>query len=44
MAKDAEGRKFNRIPEYTRVQNGKTITVPAHVRSNRCDSKGVKKK
>ena len=27
MAKDSDGRKFNRIPEYDRVQNGKTIHV-----------------
>lgn len=27
MAKDSDGRKFNRIPEYNRVQNGKTIHV-----------------
>lgn len=44
MAKDSDGRKFNRIPEYDRVQNGKTIHVPAHVRSNRSDCKGQKKK
>lgn len=44
MAKDSNGRKFNRIPEYDRVQNGKTIHVSAHVRSNRSDSKGQKKK
>lgn len=43
MAKDNAGRKFNRIPAYTRVQDGKVIQVPAHVRSNRCDSKGEKK-
>ena len=44
MAKDSDGRKFNRIPEYDRVQNGKTIHVSAHVRSNRSDCKGQKKK
>ena len=27
MAKDSDGRKFNRIPEYNRVQDGKTIHV-----------------
>lgn len=27
MAKDSDGRKFIRIPEYNRVQNGKTIHV-----------------
>ena len=43
MAKDSDGRKFNRIPEYNRVQNGKTIHVSAHVRSNRSDCKGMKK-
>lgn len=42
MAKDTSGKKFNRIPEHTRVVNGKTIIVPAHVRSNRSDSKGKK--
>ena len=44
MAKDSNGRKFNRIAEYERVQNGKTIVVSAHIRSNRNDSKGQKKK
>lgn len=44
MAKDSDGRKYNRIPEYVRVQNGKTIHVSAHVRSNRSDCKGQKKK
>lgn len=44
MAKDSDGRKFNRIPEYDRVQNGKTIHVSAHVRSNRSDCKRQKKK
>lgn len=43
MAKDGDGRKFNRIPEHTRVVNGKKITVAPHVRSNRSDSKGSKK-
>ncbi len=42
MAQDSQGRKFNRIPEYTKVVNGKKVTVPAHVRSNRSDSKGKK--
>ena len=32
MAKDSEGRKYNRIPAYDRVQDGKVIHVPAHVR------------
>lgn len=40
MAKDAEGRKFNRIPGYTKKVGGKTITVKPHIRSNRSDSKG----
>lgn len=44
MAKDSDGRKFNRIPEYDRVQNGKTIHVSAHVRSNRSDCKRSKEK
>ena len=43
MAKDRAGRKYNRIPEYTRVQNGKEVTVRGHVRSNRSDSTGKKK-
>lgn len=43
MAKDSDGRKLNRIPEYDRVQNGKTIHVSAHVRSNRSDCKGQRK-
>ena len=44
MAKDSEGRKYNRIPAYDRVQDGKVIHVPAHVRGNRSDCKGQKKK
>lgn len=43
MAKDSEGRKFNRIPGYDREVNGKTVHVRPHVRSNRSDSKGEKK-
>lgn len=43
MAKDSSGRKFNRIPEHTRIVDGKIITVKPHVRSNRNDSKGKKK-
>gem|GEM_PF-2911573 len=42
MAKDCDGRKFNRIPEYNRVQNGKTIHVTAYVRSNQSDIKAKK--
>jgi hypothetical protein len=44
MAKDKDGRKFNRIPAYDREVNGKTVHVREHVRSNRSDSKGEKKK
>lgn len=44
MAKDSAGRKFNRIPAYDRVQDGKVIHVPAHIRSNRTDSTGKKDK
>lgn len=44
MAKDGEGRKFNRIPAYDRVQDGKVIHVPEHIRSNRSVSTGVRKK
>jgi hypothetical protein len=40
MAKDRKGRKFNRIPEYVRKQNGRTVHVKAHIRSNRSDCKG----
>lgn len=42
MAQDSEGRKFNRIPGYTKKVGGKTIKVKPHVRSNRSDSKGKK--
>lgn len=42
MAKDSEGRKFNRIPGYTKQVDGKTIQVKPHVRSNRTDSSGKK--
>ena len=40
MAKDSAGRKFNRIPSYTRVVKGKKVKVGEHVRSNRKDAKG----
>jgi hypothetical protein len=40
MAKDKQGRKYNRILAYTRKVNGKTQHVREHVRSNRKDSKG----
>lgn len=42
MAKDADGRKFNRIPEHTKKVDGKTVKVKEHIRSNRTDSKGKK--
>lgn len=42
MAKDSDGRKFNRIPGYTKVVDGKKIEVKGHIRSNRSDSKGKK--
>ena len=42
MAKDSQGRKFNRIPGYTKVVGGKKVKVKSHVRSNRADSKGQK--
>jgi len=42
MAKDADGRKFNRIKEHTRKVGLKKITVKEHIRSNRNDSKGKK--
>ena len=42
MAKDSEGKKFNRIPEHTKVVN--EVTVREHICSNRSDSKGASKK
>lgn len=42
MAKDSQGRKFNRIASYTKKIGGKTIKVKSHIRSNRNDSKGKK--
>lgn len=42
MAKDSNGKKFNRIPEHTKQVGGKTIVVKEHIRSNRSDSKGKK--
>ena len=42
MAKDSDGRKFNRIPRYDRLQNGKIVHVKPHVRSNKKDCKGKK--
>lgn len=35
MAKDAAGRKYNRIESYTRRVKGKVQKVKEHVRSNR---------
>ena len=43
MAKDSNGKKFNRIPEHKKTVNGKTITIKEHIRSNRSDSKGKNK-
>nr|WP_181715795.1 hypothetical protein [Chryseobacterium sp.] len=42
MAQDSSGRKYNRIPGYTRIVEGKPVQVKPHVRSNRTDSKGKK--
>ena len=42
MAKDSEGKKFNRIPAHIKVVDGKKIEVKEHIRSNRSDSKGKK--
>jgi|GEM_PF-890606 len=42
MAKHSEGRKYNRIPGYTKKVGGKTVKVKPHVRSNRKDSDGKK--
>ena len=33
MAQTEKGQKFIRVPKHTRKQDGKIITVPAHVRS-----------
>jgi hypothetical protein len=40
MAETRDGRKFNRIAEYTRHGPKGPITVKAHVRSNPITSKG----
>ena len=40
----APSTRANVIVQSLRVQNGKTIHVSAHVRSNRSDCKGQKKK
>tara|TARA_R110002049_G_scaffold293455_1_gene478466 strand:+ start:1679 stop:1807 length:129 start_codon:yes stop_codon:yes gene_type:complete len=42
MAKDSNGKKFNRIPEHKKNVKGKTIIVKEHIRSNRKDSSGKK--
>jgi len=42
MARDKKGRKFNRIPAYTKIVGGKPIRVKSHLRSNRKDSRGKK--
>lgn len=42
MAKDSDGKKFNRIPAHTKKKDGKIIKVKEHIRSNRKDSKGKK--
>ncbi len=42
MAKDSSGKKFNRIPEHTKVVDGKKIVVKEHIRSNRSDSRAKK--
>lgn len=39
MAKDSQGRKYNRIPTYIRYTKGTPTVVRAHVRSNK-DKKG----
>ena len=45
MSQTAEGRKFNRVPEYTRTgRDGKVITVKEHLRSNPNTSKGKAKR
>ena len=44
MAQTADGKKFNRIPGYTRqTPKGETVTVKEHLRSNPSTSKGVAK-
>lgn len=42
MAKDSDGRKYNRIPGYTKKMGNKKVRVKPHVRSNRKDSSGKK--
>ncbi len=43
MAQTKDGRKYNDIPAYDRKQDGKTIHVPAHRRSNPITSTGKSK-
>lgn len=44
MAQTKDGKKFNRVPEYTRhTPKGETVTVKEHVRSNPSTSKGAAK-
>ena len=40
MAQTKDGRKFNRIQEYTRRGPNGPVTVASHVRSNPTTSKG----
>jgi hypothetical protein len=40
MAQTKDGRKFNRIQEYTRQGPNGPVKVAAHVRSNPTTSKG----
>jgi len=42
MAQDSKGRKYNRIPEHTKIVGGKKVTVKEHVRSNPKTSTGKK--
>lgn len=44
MAKDKEGRKYNRIEAYDRKVGDKVIHVREHVRSNSKLCNGQKKK
>jgi hypothetical protein len=44
MGQTADGKKYNRVPEYTRVgPKSQIITAREHVRSNRSTSKGKAK-
>lgn len=42
MAETAEGKKFNRVPKYTRIVDGKKQIVRAHIKSNPITSRGKK--